>query len=174
MKNSTLFFHILRFAIPSLLTLLWLGFIFNNSLQDSEASTNQSQQVQEIVNQVAQSVGIEEPVPHSFIRKGAHFTEFAILGLLLCLDLVFFGIVRFSYKWYFSSLALITSVPLCAVFATVDELLQNTAAGRAPQVTDVLIDTAGALVSSLLFIGIYLLIRFLKMHKQVNTSSKKS
>ena len=61
--------RVLRIAIPLLLTLLWLGFIFGNSLKDAQASSEQSSQVQEIVNNVASSVGVKEPISESTVRN---------------------------------------------------------------------------------------------------------
>ena len=152
---------LLRFGVPSLLTLGWLAFIFSNSLQTGVESGEQSHQVFQIVNQVTQSIGIEKSITEAFIRKAAHFTEFAILAVLLCLDLFAFKIVSIHKKLYFSIPILSLSIPVCICCAMIDETLQHFSAGRAPQVKDVLIDTLGAVFATGLLIAIFVIIRLI-------------
>lgn len=72
------------------------------------------------------------------IRKGAHFTEYAILGFLA-------GGVLYSGPqhrgWYFPA-----AWGFAALYAMSDELHQMFSDGRSPQIFDVMVDSAGALV----------------------------
>lgn len=167
--NKTRIITIFRYAIPILLTLLWLGFIFSNSLKTGVESGEQSGKVHEIINDVAQSVGIDKPISEKTVRKGAHFTEFAVLALLICLDLLAFGVLSIRKKLYVSSLLTLTAIPVSALFASIDELLQNLSEGRGPQVTDVLIDTSGAVVATLLFLICFVIT--ISVIKKVNATS---
>ena len=155
MKKSTkLWRNLLLYGIPLLLTLVWVGFIFGNSLKDGEASTEQSQQVQQVVNDVAESVGVEEPISEQWIRDAAHFFEFLVLSLLLCWDLLVLVSIRLDRTRFGSYLWCLCAVPLSAFFALVDEGIQRFSAGRASQLADVLLDTAGALLGAALFFGV--------------------
>ncbi len=135
----------------------WLGFIFSNSLKDSVESGNQSDQVHTVVNQIAQSVGVKQEITHESIRNTAHFVEFSVLGLLVCLCVASFG-------WLFGKgslmrLALLSpvAVPFCFLMAVCDELLQKNSPGRACQFSDMMIDTAGAALATLCFVLLLLL-----------------
>ena len=125
------FLHILRIALPLLLTLLWLGFIFGNSLKDAQASSEQSGQVQEIVNNVASSVGVKEPISETTVRNMAHFTEFLVLGGLLCLDVWALGLSPLRSRRRFDVLWLFVSLPVSFLLASIDEVLQTFSKGRA-------------------------------------------
>lgn len=152
-----------------LLTILWLGFIFGNSLKDGKSSSEQSKQVHEIVNQVTTAVGIEKPVTEKAVRKMAHFTEFSVLGVLLCLDAVVFGLVPFRKKHRLDFLWMLGAVPLSFLFANVDEYLQTFSEGRAWQFTDILLDTAGATQGTIAFLGVFLLLRLAFTRKKSST-----
>ncbi len=163
------FLHILRIAIPLLLTVLWLGFIFGNSLKDAQASSEQSSQVQEIVNEFASSVGIEEPISESTVRNMAHFTEFAILGVLLCLDVWGIGLSPFRPRRRWDFLWILSALPACCLLALIDEFLQTFSEGRAKDFADVLTDTAGASLGIALFLALFLLLRLAFGKKKQNT-----
>ena len=68
------------------------------------------------------------------LRKAAHFTLYAMLGFSLT------GVFQHQRRVHKLPLAVIAS----AAFAALDELHQHFVEGRGPQVTDVLLDTAGA------------------------------
>ena len=161
--------RVLRIAIPLLLTLLWLGFIFGNSLKDAQASSEQSSQVQEIVNNVASSVGVKEPISESTVRNMAHFTEFFILGILLCLDVWALGLSPLHARRRFDILWLLVSLPLAFLLASLDEFLQTFSEGRAAAFLDVLTDTAGAALGIALFIALFFLLRLAVRKKNVTT-----
>ena len=89
-----------------------------------------------------------------FIRKLAHFTIYALLGFNTCNMYRNYGIKHYAI------LALIT----CILYACSDEWHQSFVSGRSPQITDVGIDTCGAL--SLILLNI-IFIQLKPSHNQV-------
>ena len=171
-KNQKLLLKITRIALPSVLTLLWLAFIYGNSLQTGVESGEASGRVYRLVNALPELLGLGSPISEHFVRKAAHFTEFAILGILICTDLWCFSAVSLSRPLYIGASLLSVSIPICAVFASLDEFLQSFVDGRGPSVKDVLIDTSGALFSAILFIAFFSLMRIiLKKRTKINTSA---
>ena len=138
--------------IISICAVLWLAFIFSNSLDNGTASTEKSSTATEIVNSVAHALGYDGEISHKFIRKMAHFTEFFGLALLLSADLSVIFYPYLSKRLSLLALTVSASVPLSAVCACADECIQLFSEGRAAQFTDVLIDSSGALCGYLLFV----------------------
>lgn len=157
-----------RCFIPLLFTVLWVCFIFGNSLQNGVESGNQSHRVQEMLDQTFESIGLKNPMSEGVLRKMAHFGEFAILSLFYIWDLLAFGVLSYSQSLRASALALFSAVPVCFLIAGVDEFIQRFSAGRAPQFTDMLIDTSGALFAALCFFTVFSVIRH---HKQKKSST---
>lgn len=73
-----------------------------------------------------------------FIRKGAHFFSYFSIGFFWVLGLK----KRIREEW----LMLLLSVLLCLGYACFDELRQNFNPGRTALMSDVLLDTVGAIV----------------------------
>lgn len=97
----------------------------------------------------------------SFIRKSAHFTEFAVLGALYYADFYLFGVKKRKFCLLFAFLSSTAS----AVF---DEVHQMFIPGRAGMVTDGLIDVLGVICGclvSLLLISVINLIRRKRLKK---------
>ena len=151
-----------RNLILLLLTLGWLTFIFSNSLQSGAESGQQSKRLLHLLQDILESLGFRGQISEHFLRKLAHFGEFAILSLLLCFDLWSLSFFTLSDSLRRVCLRGAISVPLCFCAAGIDELLQNFSKGRGPRFTDVLIDTSGALCAYLCFLCFFLLLRFLK------------
>lgn len=80
-----------------------------------------------------------------FVRKLAHFSEYALLGISLILPVIAYYSDRFRRR----SLFLITW-GICAAYAASDEFHQSFSPGRSPQLRDVVIDSCGALTGILL------------------------
>ena len=114
--------------------LLWCVFIFHFSLANAEQSGATSGRVREFLNTVLADMGFSFRLSSTFVRKAAHFTEFFALGLLA------FGTAAAFLQKYRLPAAVVFSLAV----AVVDECLQFASPGRAPGVTDVLLDTAGA------------------------------
>lgn len=112
------------------LTILLVGFIFCNSLQDADTSHALSEPLTGVLG------GTE-----FFIRKCAHFSEFAVLGLLLALNV----------SW---GKSVIHTAPIAGLLglmtACMDETLQLFPAGRSSQLTDVWLDFGGVVCGILL------------------------
>lgn len=81
------------------------------------------------------------------IRKLAHFSEYTVLGIGLC------GLMRVLVKRYWG----IAAIVLGAVLASLDEFHQLFIPGRSAMVSDVVIDTCGVVVGSIIFTLIILL-----------------
>lgn len=127
------------------LSFLWLLFIFSNSLDNGVESGQKSSSVTQFVNEVLHTVGFKATISHAAIRTLAHFGEFAILAVLVCLTL------SFAPK----KLSPLLSAPICLVCASADEFLQLFSDGRAMQLTDVLTDTLGAICGVAAFMLIH-------------------
>ncbi len=156
-----------RLLLPAL-CLLWLAFIFGNSLRGASSSSAQSSAVTDAVQDMAQVIAPGSSVAtatgedyerlHATIRQLAHFFEFAVLGGLLCwCYFAFTSKLRYLYL-PFSALLL---VPV------VDEFLQLYGVGRATTAGDVIVDALGGVVGFLVA-GSILLIAWLMIRRRQN------
>lgn len=135
-------------------SILWALFIFSNSLQTGESSGEMSGSVTDFINSVLGSVSPSLEVTHRFVRKAAHFCEFAMLSLLVC-----FAIYFFLKDHARRECLCLLAIPASALVAACDETIQLFVDGRGASVIDVLIDTSGACAAVLVFLGITLLIK---------------
>ena len=88
------------------------------------------------------------------VRKLAHFTEYAILGLSLLLHIAQIQkkiMVRIPWLWAWG---------IGTLYAATDEFHQGFVAGRGPSVRDVTIDSAGVIA------GVLLMLLILKKRKK--------
>lgn len=110
-------------------------FIFLNSSQTGELSGWKSKYVMELVNRFLAWTGSGARLTEYFIRKLAHFLEYALLGFSLLLTL----------RSFTPKIPPHLSWPLLAglVTAVVDEWIQLHVPERSGQVTDVLLDFGG-------------------------------
>ena len=116
-------------AISGIFLLLWLGFIWGNSLLPGTDSAAVSGFVGELLSLVFGPWVLEATY---LLRKLAHFTEFALLD----------GLLAWNGKlWQKPGAALPALAGLLA--AMTDESIQLLSPGRASMVTDVWIDFAG-------------------------------
>ena len=140
------------------LTLLMMAAIFVFSAMPGKDSSKLSGQITDFLIRavypeydtmsVQQQAGAYRLMEH-LVRKCAHFTEYALLGILALLFLDTFS-VRFRP---------FMSLLLTAVYAVSDEWHQGFVAGRGPMLQDVVIDTAGAAAGILITFVIIELIR---------------
>ena len=174
-----------RVILLAALVLGWMGVIFMFSSQDGAASSETSGRVVERViavvkpdfNSLAKSeqISFREMVTF-FVRKGAHFTEYMILGVLLFL---------FYYEWrpkifqvpQKENMHIIMKLRLRRIwfiawitgtlYAASDEFYQMFTGERSPQVRDVCIDSSGAAVGCLLaLVAIVLIVRKMQRQKE--------
>lgn len=130
-----------------LLVLLWMGCIFYLSHQSGSASSQLSSGLMNNLIHVFTSIfPIQFHIDHLhfFIRKGAHFFAYFILGLLVI------NALFKSHNWK-TDFAIALSI--CTVYAITDEIHQLFIPGRSGEIRDVLIDSCGATFG----IGLYLI-----------------
>jgi VanZ family protein len=139
----------------------WMLFIWSNSLQPGSSSGSMSGSVTERINAFLKVLGDNLELSHLFIRKAAHFLEFAVLSLLLCFGIFYLFDIGKSSSPRRSSFVLL-SVPASFIVAAADETIQLFVDGRAGNVADVMIDTSGACSSAVLFFAVLLIIRLCK------------
>ena len=143
-----------RSTISGILALVWMCVIFAFSAQTKEESSVVSQGFSyRIVNTTGLLLHLhidEEQIREianaieGFVRKGAHMTEYAILAILIY---VWLGRWQLSRRRMACTAAVLTMLYACS-----DEFHQLFVAGRAGRVSDVLVDSAGAVVGLVLFL----------------------
>lgn len=157
--------HIIRVAA----VIIWCVVIFLFSANDSDESNAQSNRlfdfIVKFVNPVYDSMDPEAQLRYHdiatfIIRKLAHFTEYAILGML-----------AFSALWKIEKVKLrgLAALGFGFLYASSDEIHQLFVPGRTGQFRDVMIDTCGVafgIVIAMLIRKIYL------KHKQKKQASK--
>ena len=134
-------------AIFCALTVAWLAFIWGNSMTTGVESGEMSGSVTDWINDVLQKIHPSFRVGHTFVRKSAHFFEFALLGTLFAATI---HTLFWRKKDYFVFLAIGSSF----LSALTDELIQMFTDGRVASLVDVTIDTLGASVAVLIFFAV--------------------
>lgn len=143
--------------VAGLLLVLWYGIIFSFSAQNGEASTEISRGVSDSLTDVLDFLTfgkidtealtqLAKIIEHP-IRKIAHFSEYALMGILVYIMLYYPLKNRKQRFW--------TSVLWVAVSAAADELHQYFVPGRWASIKDVFLDTCGG------FFGVVLCSRLL-------------
>ena len=129
-----------------------LAFIWGNSLTNGEDSGNMSGQLMQWINTFLRLDEQGAEKLHHLIRKGAHFTEFACLGLLLTW---LFGMMG-EKKGHLFCMPL-----LCGMMAAcMDETIQVFTPDRGPSPIDIWIDTSGVAAGiTVLLIGYHFVCR---------------
>lgn len=136
-------------------------FIFLRSMQSADASSQESGSLLMLLNQILCSLHIDWEITSHFIRKAAHFIEYLLLGLLLCVTLYLY--------WQKRVRAMLSAIAAGAVVAVCDELIQQFYEGRSCEFGDMLLDTAGVLVGVLIVTGVVSII--LKKSEKAKESS---
>lgn len=150
--------HITVTAVLAVLILVNMTVIFHFSSASREESGELSEGLTRKVVRLLYRDFEDRPVgeqwiimqrAHKFVRKAAHFSEFALLGFLsACLLLYISAVFRRLRLW----LTLTVPAVLALLYAISDEIHQIFS-GRGPRVTDVLIDFSGAVCGILLVHG---------------------
>ena len=144
--------------ILMLLSVLWIIFIFSNSLENAEESGEKSSWVYSIVSKVFPNITI------FVIRKLAHFTEFAILGVLFASTYFSFTLPRF-FQAPKTSLYSLLAMPAIFAIACTDETLQRFSEGRHSAFSDVLIDSAGGICGIAAVLALIFIMRYFHIKK---------
>ncbi len=134
------------FAISVIIVIALLILIFCLSHQNGEDSTETSGWFTALINFL-----LPFPVSESTVRTLAHFSEFACLGFF----------VTNLILSYTEKLKPFLSVPFSFLYAITDEIHQIFVPGRACQAEDMLVDLAGIISGTLVFIALVKVIEFI-------------
>lgn len=141
-----------------LLSILWMAVIFMFSAQTGEESDAQSGFLTNLICKLIPfqlSEGGMDTLT-LIIRKMAHFTEYAILGVLYFNTAHYFMAYRKNEKniyggnWRAAGKAVAFTTALCMLYAMSDEFHQSFTDGRSPALRDVIIDMCGGFAGSML------------------------
>ena len=91
------------------------------------------------------------------IRKVAHFTEYAVLGILSYI----------AFLLHKKKKIVLSATTLCILYAISDEIHQLFVKGRACRWYDVLIDTAGAMVGILIIITLFKILKRRRNYEKI-------
>jgi VanZ family protein len=141
-----------RLAVCLCLLVAILAFIWGNSAMPGEASGELSDWLGDFLGKFLPFLNTESGL--HFLRKAAHFSEFAALGMILSW---LFGMVSRRKLWQHC-------LPLlCGVAAAgIDETIQIFSPGRHCSIVDVGIDSAGVLTGIALVLLSFALLRRLR------------
>ncbi len=144
----------LRKTIKFILIIVCMGIIFMFSTDSSTESTKKSDLVIVKISEtfLGRKLTTNESVEYIdkfvvIVRKGAHFTIYFILGLLLLSFIKEFRVL--NYK------SLLLAIIIAFLYACSDEVHQLFVNGRSGKILDVLLDTLGAMVGCLTYLGFY-------------------
>lgn len=161
MKKTKITKELLIYLI---ITICWIALIFSFSLQPAEISDNTSSGfgtwiietfVPDLLDELEGVSGEQLGLLHHLLRKCAHFTEYFVLGVLMMLT-VSQTILRYKVP---------SGIGACALVASVDETIQRFVPGRSGQVTDVLLDSTGAMLGICVVV---LLLKWLRKRRKKN------
>ena len=145
-----------RFVLIFLI-LVWALAVYTFSSQDADTSSGLSRRLVEIFIHNEETVNFIEPI----VRKLAHFTEYAIGGIL-------FMMLFHTYKWGNAKLLIVSGV-MGAWYAGLDEFHQTMVQGRDGNALDVLIDTLGCLIGACIML---IIIKSIEYHKEKKKQEK--
>lgn len=145
-KNSTTLFF-------TMAAVFWMLVIFISSAQPATQSKELSSGVTEIVIETVERIAPDKTAQidvgrlHHLVRKNAHFFSYLILGVLVLEVTRRYGNTGMK--------GVLIAFLICVIYAISDEIHQAFVPGRGPQLSDVLLDSAGAAVG----IGLYFFVR---------------
>lgn len=114
-----------------------IALIWGNSLVPGSGSSTISLGVMEAAHSVLRALGLPyEWLTNFIVRKTAHFTEYAVLGILMS--------QAFDPQHTVSARTISIAAVICVLVPSIDETIQLFVSDRSGQVTDVLLDCCGA------------------------------
>ena len=123
-------------------TLLYVAFIFHNSMTPAAESSRQSGRVLVMALELADRVGLGgQWITEHLIRKAAHFAEYALLGILL-----YGTVTQYSLR---AQMRRVLQCWLGMAIPFADETIQLFVEGRSGQLGDVWLDMSGILAGFL-------------------------
>lgn len=157
--------HKILIFISWISVILWMLLIFSFSAQNAEQSSSTSGGLAEylaklIYHNFDQSQDILIDKCQFIVRKTAHFTVYAVLGILS------YTAVRIS-KFKFPNL--IASI-ICLTYAASDEIHQYFVPGRSCELRDICIDFTGSVAGITAITVIILIIKKIKKKKYKKNS----
>lgn len=145
-----------RLTLCSILLVAILVFIWGNSAMPGQTSGALSGWAGALLSKILPFLATENGL--HFLRKAAHFSEFAALGMVLSW---MYGMVSHKRIWKLS-----LPVICGASVAAIDETIQIFSPGRYCSIVDVLIDCSGVLTGLLVFTLFFYLFRLIRRQKQ--------
>ena len=139
-----------RFSVwPWVLLVAWVAVIWGHSLMSGPVSGAESSFVVSLARPLFEALGVRDVnLMGHVVRKLAHFSEYALLGLLT-------GLLRARLNHAAAPRAAVVASVLWPVLApVVDECIQRFVPGRSGQPTDVLIDLSGVLLGTLVALAV--------------------
>ena len=149
-----------------ILIILWMTIIFLFSSQNSEDSSRLSRGflrnfilwfLPENINE--DTVDFLEHI----LRKCAHMAEYAVLGVLISIQLRLYHAFEAEWKKIWSAVFLVM------LYAATDEFHQLFVGGRSGQISDIFIDPCGGMAGAFV---IYLIYKFKNFRKTENGGKK--
>ena len=133
------------------MVVVWMGVIFFFSAQPGDTSGALSGGVTAwvfgVVDWMTPFMTLDFESFHSFVRKAAHFFVYAVLGLLMLRALVLSGDDE-----VFAKRQVVWAWVLSTVYAVFDEVHQLFVPGRSGEVSDVVLDSAGAVAGIAVYV----------------------
>lgn len=160
-------------VLSVLFVLLNMAAIFAFSSQDATNSDKTSKGTIEVIAKIVDKNFEKLPQVqkdrlvadlNGFVRKAAHFSIYCLLGLLTANALFRFSVRRFPLAC--------VSVGICALYAASDEFHQYFVPGRSCQITDVMIDTGGAVLGTAVFMLLALAAAKIKAKRRASQNDK--
>lgn len=140
-----------RLTLCVTLLILLLAFIWGNSLLPGRESGDLSGFVGRMISTIFPFLDLTSGFGSFLLRKMAHFSEFAALGVVLCW---LFGMTQRN-RWLAGFLPVLSG----AGVAMIDENLQRFSPGRCCSIVDVGIDSAGVLTGVVLLLVLTAIVR---------------
>ena len=137
----------------AVLTVLLIAFIWGQSMLPRDVSSGESGWLMGLLKPLLDPKGrIDEDVFDHYLRKTAHFTEFAALGFCMSGFLM-------NLQWKKRGLRIPAAALSCVLVAAVDETIQRFSVDRGPHLRDVLLDSCGAIFGIIVFLLIWSIVR---------------
>ncbi len=128
--------------------IIWMFVIFNLSSQAAEESSDLSagitEMVVEAIKKVTPEVELDVRYLNHVVRKSAHFFSYLLLGILI--------LNAFKLSNMVTGKSLLFTLIICVLYAVSDEVHQLFVPGREGQISDVLLDSAGACAGAAIYL----------------------
>lgn len=139
-------------VVWTLVLIAWVAFMWGHSLANGVISSSESSRAVRLLRPLLEAMGFSNEHDMTyFVRKTAHFCEYAVMGMLLYKNGLVRGRNRRDGSGWWVAIAL--AIPVA------DEFIQSFVDGRSSLVSDVVLDFVGAGCGLLVVLGIRRLLR---------------